>query len=728
MGPWSGRRRACGQRRTAVKRTPTILQMEAVECGAAALAMVLAHHGVWVPLEQLRVACGVSRDGSKASNIIKAARNFGLVAKGFRKEPSTLRDVPMPCIIHWDFNHFVVLEGIDGDRVYINDPAIGRRRIDMAELDLSFTGVVLTMEPTEAFKKFGKKPQGLWLLLRELRGSKQAVGLLVVLSFALIVPSVVAAGFSKIFVDDILIQQTTSWLVPLLIGMAITAAFRAMLTAARQSLLLRLQTKLAVVMISRFLWHVMTLPVEFFTQRHAGDIASRISANEQIARLLSGGIAANALNLTSIFFFAAAMAIYDLPLAAIGVSMSLANVLVLRFIGERRQDLSRSLAIQQGKLVGATVSAVRTIETLKASGLEDEAFSRWAGIQARALNAEQQLGTSAIVLDMVPTLFSGLTVAAILGIGGLRVIEGSLTLGSLVAFQSLMASFSGPVTELVNYVGNFQTIRGALERLEDVYNYPPDKSGKAVVAADRFPPKLTGRVELDNVQFGYSILEPPLLADLSITIQPGSRVALVGASGSGKSTLAKLICGLYRPWAGEIRIDGSTLPEIPSQIFANSVAYVDQDVFLFEGTARDNLTLWDSTVMEADLSQALKDAVIHDDIATRPGNYDCYVNEGGANFSGGQRQRIEIARALVSNPSVLVLDEATAALDPITEKAIDDNLRRRGCTCIIIAHRLSTIRDCDEIILLEQGKIAERGTHEQLISRQGAYAKLVAQE
>ncbi len=319
--------------------------MEAVECGAAALAMVLAHHGAWVPLEQLRVACGVSRDGSKASNIIKAARSFGLAAKGFRAELATLREVPMPCIIHWNFNHFVVLEGIHGDRVYINDPAIGRRRIDMAELDLAFTGVLLTMEPTGAFKKLGKIPQGLRLLLRELRGSKQAVGLLVILSFALVVPSIVAAGFSKIFVDDILIQRTTSWLVPLLIGMAITAAFRAILTAARQSLLLRLQTKLAVVMISRFLWHVMALPVEFFTQRHAGDIASRVGANEQIARLLSGGIAANALNLTSIFFFAAAMAIYDLPLAAIGVSISLANVLALRFIGERRQDLSRSLAI-----------------------------------------------------------------------------------------------------------------------------------------------------------------------------------------------------------------------------------------------------------------------------------------------------------------------------------------------------------------------------------------------
>jgi NHLM bacteriocin system ABC transporter peptidase/ATP-binding protein len=701
--------------------------MESVECGAAALAMVLAYHGAWIPLEQLRVACGVSRDGSKASNIIRAARRFGLSAKGFRAEPSTLHEMPMPCIIHWNFNHFVVLEGIDGDRVYINDPAIGRRRIDMAELDRAFTGVVLVMEPTETFEKLGHEPHGLHLLLRELRGSKGAVGLLVAASFALIVPAVVAAGFSKIFVDDILIPHNTGWLVPLLIGMAVTAAVRAVLTMVRQSLLLRLQTKLAVVMISRFLWHVLALPVEFFTQRHAGDIASRVSANEQIARLLSSGIATNALNLTSIVFFAAAMAIYDVPLAAMGVSLSLLNVLALRFVGERRRDLSRSLALEQGKLVAATVSTVRTIETLKASGLEDEAFGQWAGIQAKVLNAEQELGVSSIFLDTLPTLFSGLTVAAILGIGGLRVIEGSLTLGSLVAFQSLMASFSGPVTDLVSHVGNFQTVKGALERLEDVYNYPVERS-KTIVTADGFPPKLTGRVEISNIEFGYSILEPPLLAGLSITIQPGSRVALVGASGSGKSTLGKLICGLYKPWTGEIRIDGWSLPEVPSQVFANSIAYVDQDIFLFEGTARDNLTLWDATVTEGDLSQALKDAAIHDDIAMRVGNYDCYINEGGTNFSGGQRQRIEIARALVSNPSVIVLDEATGALDPITEKAIDDNLRRRGCTCIIIAHRLSTIRDCDQIIVLQHGTIAERGTHEQLIALQGTYAKLVAQE
>jgi NHLM bacteriocin system ABC transporter peptidase/ATP-binding protein len=701
--------------------------MEAVECGAASLAMVLAFHGAWIPLEQLRLECGVSRDGSKASNIIKAARRFGLAAKGFRKEPSTLHELPMPCIIHWNFNHFVVLEGFKGGYAYINDPALGRRRIDMSELDLAFTGVVLAMEKTEAFEKVGRKPQGLKLLVRELRRSKEAVALLIVVSFALIVPGIVAAGFSKIFVDDILIKHADTWLVPLLIGMGVTALFRAVLTALRQSLLLRLQTKLAVVMISRFLWHVMALPVEFFMQRYPGDVSSRVASNEQIARLLSGGIAANALNLTSIIVFAAAMAVYDVPLAAIGVALSLLNVLALKVIAERQQDLSSGLALEQAKLVGATVSAVRTIETLKASGLEDEAFGRWAGIQAKVLNAEQALGISAVVLELLPTLLSGLTIAAILGIGGFRVIEGSMTLGSLVAFQSLMGSFSAPVTDLINYIGSFQTIKGSLERLEDVYNYPAERVG-ATLPPGLFPPKLAGKVELDGIQFGYSILDVPLFSDLSMTVQPGARIALVGSSGSGKSTLGRLICGLYKPWAGEIRLDGWRLSEIPEQVFANSVAYVDQDIFLFEGTVRDNLTLWDDTVTEADLSRALKDAAIHDDIATRAGNYDCHVNEGGSNFSGGQRQRIEIARALVSNPSIVVLDEATGALDPITEKTIDDNLRRRGCTCIIIAHRLSTIRDCDEIIVLHRGTIVERGTHEQLIALEGVYAKLVSQE
>ncbi|NVO17768.1 MAG: NHLP family bacteriocin export ABC transporter peptidase/permease/ATPase subunit [Rhodoplanes sp.] len=702
--------------------------MEAVECGAAALAIVLAYHGAWIPLEQLRVACGVSRDGSKASNIVKAARGFGLAARGFRKEPTTLHELPMPCIIHWNFNHFVVLEGIDGDRIYINDPAMGRRKLDMTELDLAFTGVALAMEPTEAFRKVGSRPKGLRLLLRELRGSRSAVTLVIAVSLALIIPGIVIPGFTKVFVDEVLIQNNDTWLVPLLIGMGITALFRTTVAALQQSLLLRLQTKLSVVMISRFLWHVMSLPMDFFTQRHSGDISTRVATNDQIARLLSSGVVTNSLNLTSVVFFGAAMAFYDVLLAFIGVTLSLVNVAALKIISRRREDLSRSLAIEQGKLTGSAVGIVRSIESLKASGLEDEAFGHWAGIQAKSLNAEQQLGASSIFLDMLPTLLSGVTVAAILGIGGLRVIEGSLTLGGLVAFQSLMASFAAPITALVNQMGSFQTIKGGLERLEDVYNYPLEKRTKHSLETDAVRPKLAGRIELENVQFGYSVLEAPLLVDLSISIEPGTRVALVGPSGSGKSTLGRLVCGLYKPWSGDIRIDGRSLATIPADVFANSVAYVDQDIFLFEGTARDNLTLWDSTVTEPEISQALKDAAVHDEIAIRSGNYDCYVTEGGNNFSGGQRQRIEIARALVANPSIIVLDEATAALDPITEKAIDENLRRRGCTCVIIAHRLSTIRDCDEIIVLQQGRIVERGTHEHLLGLQGTYAQLVAQQ
>ena len=713
--------------RSGICPTPTILQMEWLECGAAALAMVLAHYGLWIPLEQLRVVCGVSRDGTKASNIIKAARRFGLAAKGFRKEPATLHEVPMPCIIHWNFNHFVVLEGLDRERAYLNDPAVGRRTVELAELDAAFTGVVLAMEPSPDFRIAGRKPAVFRILARELQHSRSAVVLLLVLSVALAVPGLIIPAFAKIFVDDILIENLRDWFAPLLIGMAVTALGRGLVTALQQSVLLRLQTKLSVAMVARFLWHVLSLPMEFFTQRHAGDVASRVAATENIARLLSGGLAINALNAISLVFFAFAMAVYDIVLAVICIGLSLLNVVALKMVSGRLEELNRSLALERGKLYGSTSGIIRTIETLKAADLEDDAFARWAGFQAKLLNIEQRVGFYTAILDIFPPFFAALTTAVILGIGGLRVIDGALTIGGLVAFQSLMMSFAGPINTLVQLAGGFQAIKADLMRLEDVFNYPVETSARPA-ASKNIPPKLSGRIELSNIQFGYLPLEPPLIDGLFLALEPGKRIALVGRSGSGKSTVGRLICGLIKPWSGEIRYDGSLLQDIPLELFANSVAYVDQDIFLFEGSVRENLTLWDPTVPELNISQALKDASIHDEVAARLGNYDCYVSEAGTNFSGGQRQRIEIARALIGNPSILVLDEATAALDPYTEHLIDDNLRRRGCTCVIIAHRLSTLRDCDEIIMLDNGKVAERGTHDELLNKGGSYAQLVAHE
>jgi NHLM bacteriocin system ABC transporter peptidase/ATP-binding protein len=708
--------------------TPTVLQMEGLECGAASLAMILAHHGLWVPLETLREACGVSRDGSKASNVLKAARRFGLAAKGFRKEPSTLHELPLPAIIHWNFNHFVVLERLDRNCAYINDPSVGRRRVDREEFDAAFTGVVLAMEPAAEFSRGGRKPEFLPVLLRRLGHSKAAVALLVASSMALAVPIILIPALTKILVDDVLIQHNGGWFTPLLIGMLVAAVARTVITAFQQSLLLRLQTKLTVTMVSRFLWHVLTLPMEFFTQRHVGDIANRVAANEQIAELLSNGVAANALNLISLLLIAATMMFYDVLLTVISLATLVSYVVVLRLVARQREEINRRLALERGKLAGSTIEIIRTAETIKAGGLEDQAFSRWAGFQAKVLNAEQALGFYSTFLDICPIFLTGLTIAIVLGVGGLRIVEGMLTIGGLVALQALLASLVAPVNALVQQAGSFQTIKGNLLRVQDVFNYPARPLLRAEEAPPDMPPKLSGRVELRNVSFGYSVLEPPLIEDFSLLVEPGRRVALVGRSGSGKSTLGRLISGLYRPWSGEIRIDRWPLAQIPQETFANSVAYVDQDIFLFEGTAHDNLALWDETVPEANVSRALKDALIHEEMAVRTGNYDCHIAEDGRNFSGGQRQRIEIARALVGNPSILILDEATSALDPGVEKAIDDNVRRRGCTCIIIAHRLSTIRDCDEIIVMSQGQVVQRGTHHELILQGGEYARLVASE
>lgn len=710
-------------------KTPTVLQMEAVECGAAALAMVMGYYRKFVPLEEVRIACGVSRDGSKASNIVKAARTYGFVAKGFKKSPDKLKSMRMPLIVFVNFNHFQVVEGFRGKYVYLNDPANGRRRVTYEEFDLSFTGVVLAIEPGPEFKRGGKKKSLLSALAGRAGGAELALAYAIIAGLALVVPGLVIPAFSKIFVDNILLQSMEDWFKPLLIGMAITAVLRALLTWFQQSCLLRLETRLAVNTSGRFFLHVLQLPMEFFTQRFAGEIGTRVQINDRVATLLSGELATHALNMMVIVFFGGLMFYYSPLLTLIGIGMASFNILALKLVSRKRIDANQKLLQARGKLMGTSMSGLMSIETIKAGGAESEFFSRWAGYQAALMNEEQEMGVATQILNLIPTLLNTLNTALVLGIGSLQVMNGHMTIGMLVAFQSLMSSFMGPVNKLVGLGTKLQEVEGDMNRLDDVLRYETDPIFKTV--SDRVKEeescqiKLSGTLELKNVTFGYSPLENPLIENFNLTLTPGKRVALVGSSGSGKSTISKLICGLYRPWSGDIFFDGKKQSELSRDTFTNSFSFVDQEIFLFEGTVRDNLTTWDDTVAESDMILAAKDAAIHEEIAARTGGYDSAVEEGGRNFSGGQRQRLEIARALVANPSILVLDEATSALDPTTEKRIDDGIRRRGCTCLIVAHRLSTIRDCDEIIVMSRGKAVQRGTHDEMKNAEGLYSLLI---
>ncbi len=715
------------RRRGGRRAAPTVLQMEATECGAACLGMILAHYGRWAPLEELRVRCGVSRDGSKAVNILRAAREYGFFAQGYRRDPERLFDLPFPMIVFWNFNHFVVVEGVRGNRVYINDPGGGPRRISMQEFDEGFTGVCLAFQPGAGFRRSGSPPSVFHSLFARLGHTRMPLFFVVLVTLMLVVPGLAVATLSKIFVDDVLIPRNESLVWPLAIGLAMTAVLQGVLTWLQQSCIARMEAKLSLIATSRFFWHTVTLPMTFFSQRFAGDLANRVASNDRVAQMISGELATNAINILTMAIYAPIMILYDPLLALAAFTMVALNVFALWAVSRARENSSRLVVNEQGKLAGVSVNGLHMIETLKASGTESSFFRRWSGLYTKLLNAQQDLELLSIPLTVLPPLLTALTTVAILGVGGLRILDGVLTVGGLVAFQSLAQYFAQPVNGLVQFGANLQTIKGEIARLDDVLNYQPDAHaarGLNEREVKTLPPA-RGFVELENVTFGYNAKEPPLIEDFSLSIRPGQRVALVGGSGSGKSTLGKLICGLLRPWSGSVRLDERTVEDIPSSHIAETIAYVDQEIVLFNGSVYDNVTLWNPTIADRDISQALRDAVIHEDVVMRPGKYETQVGEYGRNFSGGQRQRLEIARALATNPAILVLDEATAALDPVVELEIDNNLRRRGNTCVIVAHRLSTIRDADEIVVLDSGRIVQRGTHEQLIEEGGTYRNLV---
>ncbi len=725
-------------------KTPTILQMEAVECGAASLAMILGYYGSFIPLEQLRVECGVSRDGSKASKIVKAANRLGLKAEGFRRELEGLGHTKFPAIIFWEFNHFVVLEGFKGNKAYINDPASGRRVISYEDFDKSYTGVVLEFTKGEDFKKSGKKLSIVPQLKKRIIGMNSVLMYIIILGLFLLIPGFAIPAFSRFFVDSILVGQMTGFLKPLLIAMFFTAVLQGVLTYLQQFYLNRFHMKIALSSSARFLNHVFKMPVEFFSQRMPGEICNRIQSNDTVATLISSQLTGAVVNLFCVVFYAILMFTYDVPLTLMCFFVTGLNFMLMKLTSETVKTGTFKTQMEYGKLYGQTMSGIGMIETLKASGLENDFFQKWAGQHAKVLMQSQSMSCLSIVISQIPKSLTQILNLLVLAVGSLRVIHGDLTIGILVAFQSLVASFINPVTQFLELGKSIQSAQADMQRLDDVMEYPPEKRYKEdfenASAADEKctslsdttnsviegVEKLHGYVSLKNVTFGYSRLEPPLITDLNLELKPGTRVALVGGSGSGKSTIGKLVSSLYKPWSGEILFDGKPVSQIDRAQFSSSVAVVDQDIFLFEGTVRDNLTMWNASETDEEMYiLAARDACIHDVIVSRQDGYYSKIEEGGRNFSGGQRQRLEIARALAGNPRILIMDEATSALDPVTEQIVDENIRRRGCTCIIIAHRLSTIRDSDEILVLDRGKIVQRGTHDELVAVDGLYRDLI---
>lgn len=719
-----------GRRRV---RTPLFSQLEAAECGAACLGMVLAYFGRWEPLEYLREACGVNRDGSSVLEIVTAAEKYGLSVTAWRKEISELRTMPLPMILFWEFNHFVVLEGFGKGRYYLNDPANGRRAVGEDTFDQGFTGVALTLEPGPKFHPGGKAPGVMRKLWPWLRDVKDALAFTVLCGLLLALPGLALPILLSVFVDHVLSGPETTWGGFLVAAAVLAGAVTYLLAWMQQRSLRRLTIRLSVVHAERFLSHLFRLPANYFAHRVPGELTSRVQLIDEVANGAASQFVGIMIDLVMSGFFLALMIFYDPWLAVLVAALGGANVVVMRIFSRMRHDENQQLRREQAMLFGTGTAGLNNIDTLRATATEDDFFARCTGYQARELVARQKFAELGYVIASLPNLFRILGSAAVLGFGGWRVTSGDMTLGMLMGFYVVAGHFLRPIGRFVQFADGFQILKADLQRIDDVQQAREDptlESSKddqpGAVATFRRRLRLAGRIELRNVTFGYRPNGPPLIDNFSFTVEPGQRVAIVGLAGSGKSTLLKLISGVYVPWSGEILFDGAPRSEIPRRILTGSVSSVDQQIFLFAGSVRDNLTMWNPTASDRQVVAAAKDALVHDVIMSRPSGYASMVEEGGRNFSGGERQRLEIGRALVDNPMVLFLDEATSSLDAVSEMRIDDGLRRRGCTCILVSHRLSTIRDCDQIVVLDRGREVKCGTHAELIAdKRGLYYQLI---
>lgn len=714
-----------------VKKVPVVMQMEALECGAASLSMILAYFGKWLPLEQVRFDCGVSRDGSNCKSMMLAAKSYGLNASGYKCGLNDIKEVDLPAIIHWNFNHFVVLTGFSKDKAFINDPARGRVAVSMKEFDESFTGVVLCFSKGEKFKP-GGKPKSVFEFAK-----KRLKGTLVPIVFVMLT-SVIAGGieiiqpaFGRVFFDRLLGSnpKNPEWLVPFMVAISLFVLIQIVQMALDRIYKLKIQGKVAIIGSTTFMWHVLRLPMEFFSQRLAGDIANRQSTNANIANTLIDQLAPILIDFCLLILYLWMMISNQWILTIVGLSTLLINILIARYSAILQQNVARGMMRDSGKLSSTTMSGIDMIETIKSSGAENGFFERWAGYFASFNAAQVKAAKISQYIGSIQTIITTLTSIAVTGTGVYFIMRGNFTVGLLMQFTSYLSLFNSPINKFITLGTSFIEMRTSMERIEDVMSYKTDVNFDE---SDDFDnercSKLSGELEMKNVTFGYNRLAEPLIENFNLKMKPGSRIAFVGSSGCGKSTLAKLISGLYNPWSGSITFDGKERKDIRREVFSGSLAVVDQDKIMFEDSVSDNIKMWDESIEDFEVILAARDAQIHDDIVKRSDGYKEKVLENGKNFSGGQIQRFEIARVLAQDPSIIIMDEATSALDAKTEFEVMKAIKNRGISCVIVAHRLSTIRDCDEIIVMDRGKIVERGTHEELYKNGGLYTQLVSNE
>jgi NHLM bacteriocin system ABC transporter peptidase/ATP-binding protein len=715
-----------------IKKVPTVLQMEAVECGAASLTMILGYFKKYIPLEEVREKCGVSRDGSKASYILKAARFYDLEAQGYREDAASVLALKMPLIIHWNMDHFIVLEGESKGKYYLNDPATGKRFVDKATFNKSFTGIAIEFTTGPKFEASGNKNKIFDVFKKQLFKYSKEILYVSFTGLIMTIPTLLIAWLAKVFLDDICMNGRVQWIYGLIIGILLVAVLKGISNYLYRLLNYRLLEKIRLSETSRLIWKTIHLPVNFFMQRSIGDISARVKNVDNISNFMAIEIINAFSALLAMIVFSIVLFIYNPLLTGMILILFTVNMLLLLINAKNQESVNNRISLSTMKLMGNSISDIQLIETIKTTSSEQAFFEKWSGYQAKITNEKQEASARIETFMNLPSLISMLASIVVLYVGGDLIINGKLTVGTLVAFQSIMTSFFA-FSSIINQTGiKFPKALADMKRVEDIHNYSSSHSDTSsqndsanFEEIDDDIVSIQGHLKIENLTFGFNSYEDPLIKDFSLDLKPGKRVALVGSSGSGKSTIAKLIAGIYKPWSGEIYLDLKAINTFSNPVINKVITMVDQEIVLFAGTISENISLWQQVLDEAQLIKAARNACIHSEIAARPGGYQYVMLEDGQDFSGGQKQRIELARAFLHDPRIMILDEATSALDPATELLVDLNLRKQGYTCIIVAHRLSTIRDCDEIIVLDKGKIIQRGNHESLLKESGLYAELI---